>query len=436
MEVCLTMTIIYECREVNEKTDSNFNQPPLSRLFISNFQVNNKVLLFQFQFESHKTISNENEVNSLDKYLSIDIWLQIYEKFRKPLETYIAHPDNPPKDETIVMKRAQLELRLTWKKTRSFHTEIIRQEKKNVDNWPSFLSIKVRMISALDTYKKMLSKRTSGESLASLDLSAEANHLKADPLTDNVEEYVPSSRTAIKPLIYNPSSNGSGTSANAASDEYTPSVPSSEEVVSYTPTRIDGMSKTGKANNPEKTDLNRNVYIGKKKRTEDCKINDLFGGDSDDMFENDSPSQSNLHSVVVGSELFGDDSGELHKSVGTSHRNLRSATKSSKRAQGNLDGWVTARRPKDIQSDMKSTAFDETKKKRKIAMSTPAKEPGDKLKKLDEEAKKLKALREEWEKREKKTVIDRIRYDWITMVIEISYLFCSFHLQEFERFVS
>lgn len=72
--------------------------------------------------------------------------------------------------------------------------------------------------------------------------------------------------------------------------------------------------------------------------------------------------------------------------------------------QRNLDNWVARRQPTRTKSQTENEISEEISKKRKIAAISP----NDFNDKQNEESKKLRALREEWEKIEKKVTIDEV----------------------------
>lgn len=250
------------------------------------------MLVVQFQFDTHDIKVNGTQVNglSLDKYIGLDVWQQIYTKLEEPLEKYRNNIDTRLKDDTIQMRRAQLELRVSWRSKQAFHREIVNQEVKQCNLCPYCMVVKIGMVSMLDKYKKQQShEKLTTEKIqtksSNIRESDESNELRTSngSSSADVEEYVPEGKVANS-LKYTPSTVSSKTEKSIKSDEYSPTQ-SADDIVTYTPTKISDTKSQREQNNRHKiatkTDLNRNDYQSKKKRI-DPKINDLFGGDSDD----------------------------------------------------------------------------------------------------------------------------------------------------------
>ncbi|XP_055322355.1 uncharacterized protein LOC129578193 [Sitodiplosis mosellana] len=354
-------------------------------------QVNDKVLVVQFQFDTHDIKSNGRQVDgiSLDKYVGLDVWTQIYAKLEEPLERYRSGIDTRLKEEIITMRRAQLELKVSWRSKQPYHREIVNLELKKADLCPYVMVVKIVMVSALDKYKKqhsqekLTTEKPATKSKSTVRSSDESNgERKSNDSSSavDVEEYVPAGSVANS-FKYTPSTVSSSNEKSDKSNEYSPTH-GADDIVTYTPTKI-GEIKSHKDQNTKhklnmKTDVNRNDFVSKKKRSDAPKINDLFGGDSDD-------SNSRLN------------------------KNLRSAKKtiqtdsSKEKHQPKIEDWVTTRHSKKTPNPIENGAPDDVQKKRKIenvnANGTTAK---------DEEAKKLRALREEFEQMDKPVTIDNI----------------------------
>lgn len=336
---------------------------------------------------------------SLDKYLSADVWSQIYKKLEA----------NGEKDDTISLSRAQLELDVSCKTFRSYQKEVARLLKgKSCDSsCEKVLMVKVRMVSALDKYKrrhgleKTAEKKstesingepsTSGSAAVAAVAAATAatesrssNGSTSQPQSQNVEEYVPEPVTDVSSnLDYTPSTLSkkqlSEVSINlnsienvAASpldhvhdDVYTPSQKTGSNdslAITYTPTKI------AHAHTSQSTDLNRNDCTEKKtKRIKSKhKMANIFG-DADSGDEIDKDSKIGLR------------------------RDLRS-TPSTPKQQGRLDGWVS-RRPKRQDAKTDCDRVDNKRKIRKIGTN----ERSDGIRKDMNEAEKLRYLREQFE---------------------------------------
>ncbi|XP_031620826.1 uncharacterized protein CG4951-like [Contarinia nasturtii] len=335
-------------------------------------QINDKFLIVQFQFDSYDV--KGGDVHSLDKYIGLDLWSQIYTKLNTPLEKYKSNIEAKLKAETISMHRAQLELKLTWRNKQPFHREVLNQEKKNCDLCPFVLIVSISPVSLVNKYKKQLSqdkltteksqskstnehKSATQPKLMSGRESSDSNGTRTPnsvDSTENVEEYVPPGITTAKNLNYTPSPTGV-----KKMDEYTPpnSIKSDSDIITYTPTKIDE-NKSYKHKSTVKTDLNRNDCPHKKKRT------------------------------------------NYHKVERNGRANLRSAKKATSKPQStNLYSLVSTSRALN----------DETK----INEIIPIEEKHYKNKQFEknDESRKLKKLRKDWEldqMQEKNIVIDKI----------------------------
>lgn len=265
------------------------------------------MLIVQFQFDTHNIKINGTRIDglSLDKFVGLDTWEQIYLKLKEPFERYGSSTDTRLKDETISMRRAQLELRVSWRSKQPFHREIVGLEMKNADICPYVMVVKIAMVSMLEKYKKQHSQeklikqqsqdiekitteKTVAKPKSTVRSSDESNGARtsngssSNDIDADIEEYVPAGNVPNS-LKYTPST---VSSSNERSDEYSPTTKGADDIVSYTPTKIDDTKSHKDQNNKHKpnikTDLNRNDYVSKKKRTDPSKVDNLFGADSDD----------------------------------------------------------------------------------------------------------------------------------------------------------
>lgn len=327
---------------------------------------------------------------SLDKYLTLDVWSQIYAKLGDPLDRYKSDTTVRLKDETIQMQRAQLDLRLSWRSKKQFHTDIASQEeRKDCVLCPFVLVVKIDMVSALDKYKKEHSQKKKTEKpLTKSTTATESNGSVERPTNGSslhrVEEYVPASRSNIsESLKYTPStlSPKIAITSNHTTEEYTPltlltqTADDESDVITYTPTKIGDQHY--KYQSLAKTDLNRNDYPEKKKRNELHKMTDLFGDFGDD------------HRSEMGSTT------KITPTDG-------SKRKQKTQPQGSLDSWIT-NRSKKTYSPADGSGNEDAKKKRKITANSPVEVPTGSRNDKEEENRKLKALREEFEEMEKQS---------------------------------
>lgn len=372
--------------------------------------------------------------------MSLDIWSQIYTKLNIPLERYKSTPTNI-KSEVIAMRRAQMELRLSWAKARTYHKDLVAHMIKDIDNekemccdlCPHVMVVRIVMVSALDKYKKEHSQelktetpkaesQTSDGSYGSARSSNGSTRSKYDP-----EEYVPAARTNFgSSLSYTPSTLSSNVSSsttttcaeysqNTASDEYTPLTRITEDKIgsiTYTPTTIDKVELKKHANEHKQktavaTDINRNDFPEKRKRPESRNINDLFGKDSDGESEN----RANFRSKY---ERIAKQSGQTE------------SPSVPARAQGNLNMWITTRIAKKKDASESDEANKKRKKDRPIELPSLEK-PIAKVTGKDLEAKQLKALRREFDELDTDVTVDRKMYVYPFGYFNVSICIVSFN---------
>lgn len=255
------------------------------------------MLVVQFHFDTHDIKVNGSQVDGLsfDKYIGLDVWTQIYTKLEEPLQRYKKSIETRLKDEIIPMRRAQLELRVSWRSKQAFHREIVKLESsKKCDLCPFSMVVKIGMVSVMEKYKKQHSQdKMAIEKSQQKSIVRETNESNGQRTSNgssscaDVEEYVPSG-SGENSLKYTPSTvSSSNNEKSIKSEEYSPDLFGDVDAITYTPTKIDEKKVIKDQSNRHKsttieTDLNRNDYHTKKKRTEAPKINELFGGDSDD----------------------------------------------------------------------------------------------------------------------------------------------------------
>lgn len=337
---------------------------------------------------------------SLDKYLGVDVWSQIYQKVEVKLQAYGTNVDTAVKDEIICLDRAQLELDVSWKPFRTYQKDVVRQIKGKSCDKPcdKFLNVKVRAISALDKFRKLhgLEKTSEKKSTESIDSepstsagstsagaaenrSSNGSTSKSQSQSQSIEEYVPEPVTDISnSLDYTPSTLSNSVENVVASpvdhghdddddDVYTPNViGNNDSQITYTPTKIAHASK--------KTDLNRNDFTTQKKTKRiKSKHMMIFGGDSGDDIDKDS--KSGLRR-------------EMRSTPNTSQINSEKP-----KLQGKLDEWVNHTRPKRHDAKKDCDRADDKKKIRRIG--TNGKSEG--IKKEMNEAEKMRYLRELYE---------------------------------------
>lgn len=347
----------------------------------------------QFQFDSYDIKVNGSQIDgcSLDKYMSLDVWSQIYAKLETIVDEYGKSIDKRPKDDTIQMRRAQLELKIVWRTMQPFYKEVVRLEKTNVALCQFVMVVKVNTVSVIDKYKRQHSQEKlsqKSQTQRKLDSSDATRSSNGSSSNDQEEEYVPSSRNNISNnLDYTPTTLTNSTEkkskANSNTDEYTPITQiADDDIVTYTPTKIEQHKNAQlKYKSSTTIDVNRNTCPDKKTRTDD-----LFG-DSD---ESDIPIKSNFNL--------------RSKSV------AQTPSKSAVKTQKSMDSWITTRSSK---TQNPASNVDTTKKRKldeQAAIESSHTKHSNAPSAKDEERKKLRALAKEWEEveKEKQIVLDDI----------------------------
>lgn len=406
--------------------------------------------MVEFQFKAQDVKNGQTEAGcSLDKYISLDVWTQIYAKLEIPLERVTSGDTPNSKSEVYSLRRAQLELRVNWCNTRTYHTHVVKHMVHDIDNnkdghidvYPHVLMVNIIMVSALDKYKKHHSQEIqTGKLLKSetrtSDNSNGSKRTSNDSSANDTEEYVPAACTTVaSSLSYTPSTLSSistctGTStgtgiepqlSGTASEEYTPHTMIIEEEdksgeVTYTPTII-GKSKIDSSGYKHKTGtangLSRNLCPEKKKRTETPNIADLFGKDSDGELENEQNVRPSYNRLAKQSDP------------------VDSPSRSQQKTQSNLNNWVTHRDTRKTHTSKVNERSDEGNKKRKndalspIERSSPSKSiTKNKYNAKEKELESLIELRREFEAELKPAVtVDRVMYILILFFFKNGFAF-------------
>lgn len=337
-----------------------------------------KNLLIQFRFNSHSIKVSRSHVDgySLDKYLTLDTWAQIYTKLTDPINAYVEDTSKTPDSTSIKMNRAQLHLKISWTAIDAMHRQLTIIE--NLDNsnvCPLMMNVHIDVWSMIDKYKKDNKIKTesppstNGNGTSSKNATAKisppkkaittadlAVKLKLTKEIDTDEEYVPPASGNVEFLQYTPSS-----VTSAKSEEYMPTNGSddADHIVSYTPTKIskshsDDVIDAKKYGQNSKTDANRNDYNSKRDKTsiKTDAFADLFG-DSDDSVG------AMTRSAKKSAQQ------RLH----VTHRKASKHTSNETKIQTNLSQWVTTKDDCNSLDDLKS--MKEPNKKRRIDTSHP-----------------------------------------------------------------
>lgn len=313
--------------------------------------------------------------------------------------------------------------------------DIDNEKEMCCDLCPHVMVVRIVLVSALDKYKKEHSQELKTETPKAESQTSEGSFGSARSSNGSIkskydsEEYVPAARTNFgSSLSYTPSTLSSGVSNSSTtttcaeysqntdiSDEYTPLTRIAEDkigVITYTPTTIDKFELKKDANEHKQktvvaTDINRNDFPEKRKRPESRNINDLFGKDSDGESENKPNSRSKYERIAKQSSQTDSPS-------------------APNRAQGNLNGWITTRVAKKKDGGESDEANKKRKKDRPI--ETPSSEkPIAKVLGKDLEAKRLKALRREFDELDTDVTVERKMYVYSFGYFNVSIFIVSFN---------
>lgn len=194
-----------------------------------------KNLLIKFVFESSDGLGDKLVCHSLDKYMSVDAWTQLYEKLGKSIDRYVKNDTKTPASDKITMFRAQLELRVSWLKVDEFHAHFC--DSLAGDRYSHFMVVSVNSFSRVNEFRRKHKTQNSqtngnGESIDS-DISPQSTTSTrsgtnvGNGVTYNAtakkrphEEYVPEATTTspkTSKLRYTPSK-----MVDADADEYEP----------------------------------------------------------------------------------------------------------------------------------------------------------------------------------------------------------------------
>lgn len=337
------------------------------------------MLLIQFFFPSYDGNSHGNSL-SLDKYLTADVWSQIYDKLKPTIGKYQPQATELLEGETIVLRRAQIELKTTWKKAKSWHQNIIQQLNRNGDSSQNadtahVLMVSVGMVSALEKYKKQYGVEKKAEKRPTESVEGESStpggsvvketrSSNESKMSQEDEEYVPASVTDLPACLnYTPSTKSN--SVDNEQNEYEPPVVNGNSNLqpTYTPSKKipTTVSKATKA----KTDSSE------KPKKQHC-MKTIFGGDSGDDNDSDSKSES--------------------RSLRSTQKTPQTDADKPKTFQTSIDGYMTNRSKRtDTKKDCDRS--DDKKKIRKIAAQE--KIDCNAAKRIEDE--KMRKLREECE---------------------------------------
>lgn len=149
-------------------------------------QIKGKKLVIEFKFDSfNDEREHRMQCHSLDKYMSLDVWKNLYEKISKPIDRYVRNEWNVPSKETIPMRRSQLDLNVSWQKCDSHHLSLLGLESERVYTY--LMEVKVRGVSKVNEFVKTRSIASEH------DASMENNNLPSSDSSRNHSDVTKSS---------------------------------------------------------------------------------------------------------------------------------------------------------------------------------------------------------------------------------------------------
>lgn len=337
---------------------------------------------------------------SLDKYLTLDAWSQIYIKLEHSIERASRKSIDELKEETFFIRRAQLELSISYKKSQLFHADIIKEEGIACDMYDLIMVIKIEMKSDLSSYKN-LKKTHSSKSLKSDDKTSAktsandiengvkkfTSHSSNEELKgeknseEDHDEYIPSARTHIDSNVsYTPSKLSQ---CHAKTEEYAPAAVSDvTNAVLYSPMKIDGgPSPPGKVAAPVTSDTAKKPFtIPKKVSKETTKyldnISPLLTTDTNngtDFNKNDyvdktKPLKTQCSKLNISTDLFGEDDDDDDNSIEPRYSvTTRQKSFASKKGNSNLNKITNWAKPTHLISPSSDDNFStENQKRRKV----------------------------------------------------------------------
>lgn len=109
--------------------------------------------MIKFKFDSYKDAKDHRMYcHSLDKYMSLDVWKNLYEKISRPIDRYVRNESSAPSKETIPMRRSQLDLSVSWQKCDSHHLSLLELAPERVYTYS--MEVTVRGVSRVNEFVK------------------------------------------------------------------------------------------------------------------------------------------------------------------------------------------------------------------------------------------------------------------------------------------
>lgn len=264
-------------------------------------------MIINFSFETSRIITALGSC-SLDKFMSYNDWLIIFENITVFLKQYLSDETNPPEKSSISIPSIQLELIITWQKTRSIHADILSLNLNEC--FSHYMSIEVKTISKVNEFLLLQKSdlENNVECNNEMDSNRQINH---DDDTDNndvddddndddndnhdndgkYEEYIPEAKHNLPNIKYTPMTNARK-NGNYKHDEYIPSTISPDPCGS----KFKTINKEYKPSQPVNNKINTKKFdltlpkvmndVTRPKRERKMKM-DLFGESNEDDDNND-----------------------------------------------------------------------------------------------------------------------------------------------------
>lgn len=326
-------------------------------------------------FESHNVkIGRNGNVRgySLDKYLSLDVWSQIYTKLNDTIERAAHKSLEDLQIDVILMRRAQLELKISYKSTEPFYTDIVRQECDYSSIHPHVMLVNVGTFSDVRGYKKAHPLKNH---------QANARTEPKNPSKD--DEYIPTPTNGqtidgTEIPVYTPSKVKSERhDEHTLNDEYMPSGANKNDEISYSPQKINWK----KSKSEVATKIARNysqdsdVCLIEPLSIDHNENNCIDGGSSTIILSASSKASSRSSQNLFGSS----DDDSPKRCIPRTRSQSKTETKiaarigdGSKKFQQKMTDWFQTNRLKSKNIKPGSSVFENDQKKRKIEKVDPS----------------------------------------------------------------
>lgn len=157
--------------------------------------------------------------------MSLNDWLDVYNRLRRRIDKYVLSPEHPPEIENVLLRTAQLELYVSFKET-SQHLLAVIGLTDNEATYPYAMCVHVKAVSKVADYIGLqAAAKQSYASPSKASTSCNANIAKNEAVNaDADEEYVPGGLANITTLLtaYIPTATTSQSSVIDQNLEYIP----------------------------------------------------------------------------------------------------------------------------------------------------------------------------------------------------------------------